>query len=87
MTEDLVSQVMEYRKEKDFKMTSELVEILGPEVQAAVAPYLTFGWSPFYTIRSTGQVADGEARESLSVTVVLDRRSKTGYRLLSWKEV
>jgi len=86
MTEDLVSQVMEYRKEKDFKMTSELVEILGQEVHAAVASYLTFGWSPFYTIRSTGQAADEEAGETLSATVMLDRRSKTGYRLLSWKE-
>ena len=86
MTEDLVSQILEYRKEKDFKVTSELAEILGPEVHAAVAPYLTFGLSPFYTILSIGEAGDGQVRERLSVTVVLDRRSPTGYRLLSWRE-
>ena len=86
MTEDLVSLVMEYRKTKDFTTSSELAEILGPEVYAAVAPYLTFAWSPFYTIRSTGRAGAGEAQSAIEAIVQLDRRSKTGYRILSWKE-
>ena len=86
MTEDLVSQILEYRKEKDFKVTSELADILGPDVYAAVTPYLTFALSSFYTVRSTGQAGQGGVRDSLSVTVELDRRSPTGYRLLSWRE-
>jgi general secretion pathway protein K len=86
MTEELVSKIMEYRKAKDFSTSSELAEILGPEVYAAVAPYLTFAWSSFYTIRSTGQAGDGKAQSAVEATVQLDRRSKTGYRILSWKE-
>lgn len=86
MTEELVSQVMEYRKTKDFKTSSELSGILGPEVYAAIAPYLTFSWSSFYTIHSTGQAGDGKAQSTVEAVVRLDRRSKTGYRILSWKE-
>lgn len=86
MTEDLVSQIMEYRKTKDFKTSSELSDILGPEVYAAIAPYLTFAWSPFYTIHSTGQAGEGKAQSAIEAIVQLDRRSKTGYRVLSWKE-
>lgn len=86
MTEDLVSLIMEYRKTKDFSTSSELAEIVGPEVYAAVAPYLTFAWSPFYTIRSTGRAGSGEAQSAIEAVVQLDRRSGTGYRVLSWIE-
>jgi hypothetical protein len=86
MTEDLASQVLEYRKTKDFSTSSELSEIVGAEVYAAIAPYLTFAWSPFYTIRSTGRAGAGEAQSAIEAVVQLDRRSGTGYRVLSWIE-
>lgn len=84
MTEDLVQDIMEYRKEKDFRSLSELSHIVGPDVYAAIAPYITLKTCPYYTIKSAGMVEGSQTRQGVEALVKIDRRLKKGYCVIRW---
>ncbi|MGE0083276.1 MAG: general secretion pathway protein GspK [Desulfococcaceae bacterium] len=86
MTEELVTALAEYRKEKDFKAISQLIPILGDEVYAAVSPYLSVQLSDVYTIRSEGSVSDSSAREGVCAVVKIDPRLKERYTVMQWTD-
>ncbi|MFP4087443.1 MAG: general secretion pathway protein GspK [Desulfobacteraceae bacterium] len=86
MTENLVTQVMEYRKEADFKKLSEFCSIVGQDVCKAVSPYITLEMGPFYKITSEGSVNNRRIRQTLNVVVEVSRNSKRGYRVVQWRD-
>jgi general secretion pathway protein K len=88
MTEDMVSEIIEYRKEKDFKSQSELYPIVGDEVYTAILPYLAYpaSISSFFTVRSVGMLNDSLTRQSVKVLVKIDPRLPKKYRIVEWIE-
>ena len=82
MTDDLVLDIMEYRKNADFETLTEIIEIIGSDVYASAAQYLTLEKSPFYTIQSIGTLADSDTRTVLKVMVEIHPRFEKGYRIV-----
>lgn len=86
MTDELVQEIVEYRKEKEFRRLTELLPIVGPEVYEAIMPYLTWSTGPYYTIESVGKVGGTQTRKSVEALVRIDGRLKKGYRIIQWRE-
>ena len=82
MTDDLVEEIVEYRKEKDFKSLTELLPILGSEVYGSVLPFLTLKMQPYYTIKSMGMVEDSKTRQGIMAMIKIDRKAGKGYRII-----
>jgi general secretion pathway protein K len=84
MTDDLVQDIIEYRKENDFKSLTELLPIVGPDVYRAIAPYITLQTSPYFTIKSEGTVEGGQTYQGVQAMVEINTRLKKGYRMIQW---
>jgi general secretion pathway protein K len=86
MTDELVQEIMEYRKEKDFRRSTDLLPVVGPDVYKAIMPYLTPVTGPYHTIESVGKVEGTQTRQRVEVVVQIDGRLKKGYRIIQWRE-
>ncbi|MGB9499672.1 MAG: general secretion pathway protein GspK [Dissulfuribacterales bacterium] len=86
MTDDLVTQIVEYRKTKDFQSINELKQIVGPDVYAGIYRYLTLHQSSYYTIRSTGTITGSRIFEGVEGIIRLDNRIKKKYQVVQWKD-
>ncbi len=86
MTDELVNQIVEYRKEADFTGLMDLLRLVGHEVYEAIRPYLTTEASPYYTIESVGSVEGSNIRQRIEALILLDRSAKIGYRIIHWRE-
>lgn len=84
MTEDLVKEIIEYRKENDFKSLNELLTLLGPEVYGAIKSYITLKTSSYFTIQSFGMVDGSRVQQGVQAIVKIDKGIKKGYRLIQW---
>jgi general secretion pathway protein K len=85
MTEDMVAQIAEFRKEKDFKSMSELGEIVGNDVLAGISRYLNTRPSEYYTIYAAGEKPDSGIYETIAATIRLDNTVAKRYRIVEWK--
>jgi len=85
MTEDMVAQIIEFRKEKDFRSMSELGEIVGNDVLAGISRYLNTRPSPYYTIYATGEKPDSGIYETIAATIRMDNTIAKRYRIVEWK--
>lgn len=86
MTEALVQEIIEFRKEKDLAMP-DVLEIVGPGAYAEMAPYITTSRdakSPFFTIVSEGKFQDGPVKHRLKVVLKIDARAEKKYKILKW---
>ena len=84
MTEDLAREIIDYRKARDFKSVSEILEIVGAEVYNSVKSYLTIQTLPYYTVTSVGITGDGKTRRGVEALVKIDAKAKKGYRIIRW---
>ena len=84
MDEGLADAVLEYRKETDFKSPTEVAEVLGSDVYAAVSPHLNTQMSPYYVIKSVGMVQGGSVQQGVEVLVRIDRGLSKGFEILRW---
>jgi general secretion pathway protein K len=84
MTEAAAAEIMAFRKEKDFLSLPQVFALIGPDVYPAISAYITLKPSPFYTIQSTGTVADGGTRQGVRAVVKIDRQQARGYTVLQW---
>jgi len=84
MTDDIVLEIMKYREKKDFRAMSELHPVVGAEVYAAIAPYITLSLSPYYTIKSLGTLKESQTRQGVQAVVKIDRTLKKGYEIIQW---
>ncbi|MFO8085326.1 MAG: type II secretion system protein GspK [Desulfobacterales bacterium] len=86
MTEEIVRDLMEFRKEKDLSMP-DILEIAGPGTYAEIAPYITTARdakSPFFTIVSEGRFQDGPVKHRIEAMLKIDARSEKKYKILRW---
>ncbi len=84
MTDDLVLLILEYRAEQPFRSIAQVAPVVGSEVYAAIARYLSTDLVPQYTIRSTGMIPGSPARRGVQGVVELDNTLKSQYRILEW---
>ncbi len=84
MTDELVQDILEFRKTTGFTSMTEFSAIVGPEVYAAMAPLINIKNSAYYTIRSEGRFKNNPVRRGVEAMVVLDARSKKRYRII-WR--
>lgn len=84
MTDDLVQDIIEYRKEDDFKSLTELLPIVGPDVYRAIVPCITLQTSPYFTIKSEGTVEGGQTYQGVQAMVEINTKLKKGYRMIQW---
>ena len=86
MTEELVHDLTEFRKEKDLTMP-DVLEIVGPGAYAEIAPYITTSRdakSPIFTIISDGKFRESPVKYSLKVVLKIDARSEKKYKIIQW---
>jgi general secretion pathway protein K len=86
MTEDLVQEIIEYRKTQDFRSLNDLIAIVGGDVYNAIAPYVGLQKSDFYTIKSVGRVKGSQARHYVKALVEINPGEGKGYRIIQWLE-
>lgn len=86
MTEDLVQEIMDFRKERDFRSLTEISSLIGSNVYNAIYPYITLEISPYYSIMSTGKMEGGKLRQGVEAVVEIDKRLKKGYRIVQWRD-
>lgn len=86
MTEDLVQQIMDFRKESDFRSLAEVTALVGGSVYNAISPYITLESSPYFSIRSVGKMADGRIQQGIEAWVEIDRKLKKGFRIVQWRD-
>ena len=84
MTEDLVQDIVEYRKEDDFRSLTELLPIVGHDIYKSIVPYLTLQTRPYFTIESAGTVEGGQTYQGIHALVEIDTRLKKRYRVIQW---
>ncbi len=86
MDPDLISKIMEFRKEQDFKSISQLQEIVGPEVYQSVSRYLTTESSPYYTLHSIGRIAGSRITSGICAEVWFNPKIPGKYRIIGWQD-
>ena len=84
MTDDLIFQVMEYRKEKEFTSLFQFKEIVGDDVYGAVSKFITLQNSPIYEITSIGMISGSATRRVIKIVIGMDRAFKKGYSMIKW---
>jgi len=82
MTEDLARDVTAYRVSKDFEILNDVMDVVGGDLFASIAPYLSLAMSPVYTIRSEGRVEGSRVRQAVTARVIIDPTSAGGYRII-----
>lgn len=87
MTDELVQEVIEYRKEADFGSLTEVSSVVGPEVYKAIAPYITLETSRFFTVISTGKLNEGNIAQGVEAVVEIDPKLKKKYRVIQWRDI
>ncbi len=86
MTEDLTQEIMDFRKERDFRLLTEISSLIGAQVYNAISPYIALEISPYYSIMSTGKMGDGKLRQGVEAVIEIDKRLKKGYRIVQWRD-
>ena len=84
MSDEIVEQIIEYRKESDFETMSDLMIVIGSQVYTGIAHYVTPQTSPYYTIKSFGKVEESQTRQGVLVVVKIDTLIKKGHRIIKW---
>ena len=87
---ETAKKVVEAREEKAFVNMNELlskVPELGPSIRE-VQPFITLNSvTPYYNITSLAKMKNGESKRGLECVVRIEKREKSGYRVVMWKDV
>jgi len=86
MTEALVDEIINYRKDADFKSLTEIATLVGSDVFRFIIPYITLEKSPFHSIVSVGKVEDNKIRRGVEAMVEIKRSLKKGFRIVQWRD-
>jgi len=86
MTDDLVQNLMEYRKEADITSMTDLIEIFGTETYTAIRPYITLESCAYFTIKSMGSMKESTIKQGIQAFVKINTREEKKYRILQWMD-
>jgi general secretion pathway protein K len=85
ITGEMVEQLAEFRKEKDFTSMSELAEIVGNDVFSGISRHLNTRPSPYYTIYAAGIKGESGIHETIAATIRMDNTLARRYRIVEWE--
>ncbi|MFO7599031.1 MAG: type II secretion system protein GspK, partial [Candidatus Desulfacyla sp.] len=86
MTDELVKEIIAYRKIKDFKSLSDISAVVGSEVYQAISPYISVAENAYYTISSRGLIPGTRTHKEIEVMVEISPTIKRGWRVLQWRD-
>jgi len=86
MTEALADEIINFRKDVDFKSLTEVASLVGPDVYQSIIPHITLEKSPFHSIVSVGKMEDSKIRQGVEAMVEINRRLKKGFRIVQWRD-
>ncbi len=84
MTEELISEIITYRTEKDFYSLTEVQSIIGPDVYRGIAKYLTTVTTPYYKIISTGKIRDSRISNGVTAVILFNNQIREKYQIIEW---
>jgi general secretion pathway protein K len=84
MTEELISEIMTYRAEKDFNSLNEVQKIIGPDVFRGISKYLTIQTMLYYKIRSIGKIRDSRISEGVTAVILISDQIREKYQIIEW---
>lgn len=86
MTPELVREIQEFRKEKDFRNTAELARLVGRDVYSRIAPYISVETHSYFKITSVGEIDGGRNQQGIEVMMALDPGVKKRFRIVHWQD-
>ena len=86
MTEDLVQEIVNYRKESDFVSLVDVASLVGPGAYQAIVPFIGLEISTYYTVVSEGRLEGSRIRRGVEVFVEINKGLKKGYRVIQWRD-
>ena len=86
MTDKLAQEIINYRKDSDFRALTEVSSLVGPDVYRAISQYITLETSPFYTITSVGKVEGSKILQGVKAMIVINKGLKKGYQIVQWRD-
>jgi len=84
VTDELVAEIVEYRKTGDFISTTDIKRIVGPEVFLQIAKYITMQSSPYYTVSAVGQLDNSRIYEGVTAVIHINSRLDRRYQIVQW---
>lgn len=86
MTDDSVQEIMNFRKERDFKSLTEISSLVGSDVYNVISPYISLEIGPYFRIMSTGKVEDSKIRQGVEAIVEINNGLERGHRVVQWRD-
>jgi general secretion pathway protein K len=79
-----VEAVVAYRSEKDIRIASDLLKVVGTKAYTNSRNLITFELSPVFRITSRGRHPDSGASRGVVAVVHVDKKSSTPYHMIQW---
>ena len=86
ITPQQVQNLIDYRIDRDLISIEEIGNLIGAQTFSAIAPYITFSLSPYYTIRAEGRVSGSSVRQTIRAMVQIDKTLPAGYKFVGWQD-
>ncbi len=86
ITESMVTDIMNYRKEKDFRTSNELVEIIGTDAYSQCNAFISVEMSPYYTIVSEGIVNESNFKRGIRALIEIEPDKQTQFSIIEWTD-
>ena len=84
MTEELTSEIMAYRAEKDFNTLSDVQRLLGVEVYRGLSKYLTLETTSYYRVSSTGKIYGSRISEGVTALIQISKQTMEKFQIIEW---
>ena len=84
MTEELTSEIMAYRAEKDFNTLGEVKSLIGVDVFRGLSKYLTLETTSYYKISSTGKIRDSRISEGVTALIQISNQIREKFQIIEW---
>lgn len=81
-----IRAIQNFRAGRDFESIADLQNLLGSDLSAAAAPFVTFENTSIFTIRSTGMISESSVKSEVDVIVEIDPGLEKKYRIIHWTE-
>lgn len=81
---EAVEAVAAYRSEKDLRVASDLLKVVGAKAYTNSRNLITYKLSPVFRITSRGRHPDGDATRGVVALVHVDKKSSTPYHVIQW---
>jgi general secretion pathway protein K len=86
MTPELVKEVQEFRKEKDFRNTSEFARIVGSDVYSRIVSYISIDSHAYFTITSMGKTEGSDNQQGVEIMIALEPEAEKRFKVVSWQD-